>query len=341
MASQKIMLKIKIPDATKHNSNSNIPDPPPTPFLSTEFSRLDLSRPPRKKIMLKLNRPTTPTILIPAAHSHQQLEKFTLFPKLVPELQLAIWHILLKEQSSRARIIRLSHENGCRKWLEMESDDDVPQGRDDNIIARAPFPTLLHVCYETRRMALKVYKLVEGGCEYPFYINPKMDIFLMTNTNELGRFWRNYASARSGDEDTRLWAKNELPLIFFDPTHALDDYSKPGVLFPAKPPCRAPYEDYEVGHLDRLMINQLFSSFDNTIIIRPALGASRKKYRTYQRFEDYLLDEMLDADWFWSQKPEEWLGCVDWNGMGINMWDLERFERRLEEEVFVQEPMWS
>jgi hypothetical protein len=168
-----------------------------------------------------------------------------------------------------------------------------------------------------------------------------MDIFLMTNTNELGRFWRNYSPSGFGNGDTRLWAKNELPLILFDPTHALDKHSKPGVLVPAKPPCRAPYEDYEVRHLSRLMINQLFSSFDNTVIIRPVLGASEKTRRTYQRFEDYLLDEMLDADWFWKQRPEKWQGCVDWNGMGINMWGLERFERRLKEGRFVRDPMWS
>jgi hypothetical protein len=89
----------------------------------------------------------------------QEVKTFTLFPQFPSEIRLKIWKLALSEP--RMSMI----------------EQKIPPHRNRFIFrSRLAPPTLLHVNYESRSLAQKVYELTfEGGLEAPQFFNFQVD----------------------------------------------------------------------------------------------------------------------------------------------------------------------
>jgi len=94
--------------------------------------------------------------------STKTLETFTIFPTLPLELQLEIWKNSLPE----------------RRVVEFRAT----RYREEDAHIRYNLPVILHVCQNSRQMALKRYKLVEGLFE-PIYFDFEEDIAYFFSNN--------------------------------------------------------------------------------------------------------------------------------------------------------------
>lgn len=113
----------------------------------------------------------------PCPYYVNQYTKFTLFPGLPRELQLLIWSFT----QSKAQTIGVLTK--CKR--ERDAADQLACSRNDSscfhLIAYKP-PILLHVCHDSRMVALKSYCLAfQEQFARPIYMNFEKDGLLLTS----------------------------------------------------------------------------------------------------------------------------------------------------------------
>ncbi|KAI9049767.1 hypothetical protein LZ554_005918 [Drepanopeziza brunnea f. sp. 'monogermtubi'] len=127
-------------------------------------------------------------------HSAPLLDKFTLFPKLYPELQMMVWKFGL----------------GLSRYVNIiEKCDDVEQ---HGLQADAQPPVLLQVCSDSRRLALRHYELcfetqIPGSC---ILFNWEVDVLVFANPATLGEFFKTGVTTSTSRENTLLSTHREV-----------------------------------------------------------------------------------------------------------------------------------
>jgi hypothetical protein len=114
------------------------------------------------------------------------LTEFTIFGRFPKELRLKVWDVLLQqfrlieiEGKQVARNIKRGH-NTHYTWDEMQWEDgDGPDHQKFRVAyhSRDP-PVILHICRESRRQGLGVYRLMQASLfdTQRICYNPKLDI---------------------------------------------------------------------------------------------------------------------------------------------------------------------
>ncbi|CZS93657.1 uncharacterized protein RCO7_09477 [Rhynchosporium graminicola] len=105
-------------------------------------------------------------------------KQFAFFPKLPAELRLMIWELALPGE----RIVRI------QEFVESSPHDRILQAY-QCIGSKARVPTLLHVCHESRTLALKHYTIIlKNRLLKPTYFNPDLDTLLFASLSDLFKF---------------------------------------------------------------------------------------------------------------------------------------------------------
>ncbi|KAH6720230.1 hypothetical protein BKA61DRAFT_668147 [Leptodontidium sp. MPI-SDFR-AT-0119] len=147
------------------------------------------------------------------------LKKFIVFLKLPAELRLMVWELVLPGE----RVVRIQEFTEC-------SRHHKPSASCRCIGSKARVPTLLHVCRETRLLALKSYTIAfKNRLLKPTYFNPKVDILLFASVDDFFKF----ACPVAFYHILKIASLN-----YFGPYHVTDTHG-----FPGTPPRR--YTDDE------------------------------------------------------------------------------------------------
>ncbi|KAJ5037997.1 uncharacterized protein L3040_006871 [Drepanopeziza brunnea f. sp. 'multigermtubi'] len=122
------------------------------------------------------------------------LDKFTLFPKLYPELQMMVWKFGL----GLSRYVNITEKYG-----------DVEQ---HGLQADAQPPVLLQVCSDSRRLALRHYELCfETQIPASFILfNWEVDVLVFASPATLGEFFKTDVTISTSREDALLSTHGEV-----------------------------------------------------------------------------------------------------------------------------------
>jgi len=245
---------------------------------------------------------------------------FQYFPKLPTELQLAIW----KYATTRSRVIRIYNE----LIVDIYGNGDKIETK-NGIACKNPIPDLLHACHQSRNIGMEVYQLVPRGyCEYPFYINPKRDVFLMRGTSELLAF-RGNADYWFPEKRNQPLFSQVLPMIVFDPSHSFDAASSP-----RNPNYKDTFDDSRRFLIPgySVVINRLLVCFEKIVILGFGADATSDQRRAYNKFSHIFLDEMRRLHIIAQASPGIIKGDPAWLKTypgGVKFWSQERFKRRI------------
>ncbi|KAL2074174.1 hypothetical protein VTL71DRAFT_7952 [Oculimacula yallundae] len=122
-----------------------------------------------------LERPPAQSSSLPLA---PPLKRFKFFPRLPAELRLMIWELALPGE----RVVRIQDFPEC-------IHKHQPSAVCRCIGSKARVPTLLHVCHESRALALKHYTITfENRMFQPTYFNPNLDILYFASVDDFMKF---------------------------------------------------------------------------------------------------------------------------------------------------------
>ncbi|KUJ23803.1 uncharacterized protein LY89DRAFT_776044 [Mollisia scopiformis] len=183
------------------------------------------------------------------SHKYCQFDRFTLFPKLPPELRLKIW----KEAMPDSRVVPLWPKNDLRtdlSELAKGGESQVPK-----MLVHCPPPVILQVCRESRIEALKTFSWRPDTTSFISYhrADPAKDILYFVvapDFREFGDFVHLFTPGALGKIkhlafDSHFGLKHKLPEVvikFFPNLETITivmkcpDHSRPDHPFPEEIP---------------------------------------------------------------------------------------------------------